>query len=51
MTDKKNSENVFLNPTDSYLVGFQQKRGFKDVELRPLYLYETAIHKSLEELN
>ena len=45
---KKNSENVFLNPTDSYLVGFQQKRGFKDVELRPLYLYETAFTSLLK---
>ena len=51
MLGKKKSENDFLNPTDSYLVGFQQKRGFKDVELRPLYPYESAIHKSLKALN
>jgi hypothetical protein len=43
----KKSENVFLNPTDPFLVGFQQKRRFKRVELRPLYLYDSAIHKSL----
>ena len=47
----KKSENVFLSPTDSYFVGFQQKRGFELVELRPLYQYESDIHKFLKALN